>query len=87
MFNFFGEVKEKIKNPNKFKFDAFNVINISGHMIYAEGHTGLVGLSKEQISFKVKGGIIVVQGSDMFLEELSENTIKICGNIKKVEQV
>lgn len=34
---------------------------------------------------KVKGGRIVVEGEEMFLLELTENTIKISGKIKKVE--
>ncbi len=87
MFNFFNEVKDKIKNSNNFALDSFNIINISGHVLYVEGHTGLITLSKELISFKIKKDRIIVEGSDMFLAELNEHTIKICGNIKKVEQV
>ena len=87
MFNFLNEVKENVKNPQNYGFESFNIINISGHLLYVEGHLGLVTLSKERISFKVKKGIIMVEGHDMILAELSENTIKICGTIKKVEQV
>lgn len=87
MFNFLGEIKENIKNSNDFDFDSFNIINVSGRLLYVEGHTGLVSLSKELISFKVKKGAIIVEGQDMILAELSENTIKISGNIKKVEQI
>ncbi len=87
MFNFFNEIKENLKNPKGLEFNSFNIINLSGHLLYVEGHIGLVTLSKELISFKIKGGVIIVEGSDMILSELSENTIKICGNIKKVEQI
>lgn len=87
MFNFFGEVKENLKDSNKLDLDSFNLVNISGRILYAEGHIGLVTLSKEMISFKVKKSVVIVEGKDLVLSELSENTLKICGIIKKVEQV
>lgn len=87
MFNFFNEIKENLKTTNKMELDIFNLVNISGRILYAEGHTGLVTLSKELISFKVKKAVIMVEGKDLILAELSENTLKICGQIKKVEQV
>ena len=83
MFNFFEEIKSKTKNQNM--LDTFQIINMSNKILYADGHKGLVSLSKELISFKVKGGRIVVEGEEMFLLELTENTIKISGKIKKVE--
>lgn len=87
MFNFFNEVKDNIKNPKNLDLNGYNIINISGHLLYVEGHMGLVTLSKELISFRVKKAVIMVEGKDMILSELSDNTIKICGQIKKVEQV
>lgn len=81
MFNFFDEIKSKNQNM----LDTFQIINMSNKILYAEGHKGLVSLSKELISFKVKDGRIVVEGEEMFLLELTENTIKISGKIKKVE--
>lgn len=87
MFNFLSEIKENLKNPENYGFESFNIINISGKILYAEGHLGLVTLSKELISFKVKKGVIMVEGGNLILSELNENTIKIYGNIKKVEQL
>lgn len=87
MFNFLKEIKDNLKNPNNLGLESFNIINISGHLLYVEGHLGLVTLSKDLVSFKVKKGVILVEGQDMVLSELNENTIKICGIIKKVEQI
>lgn len=87
MFNFLKEIKDNLKNPNNLGLESFNIINISGHLLYVEGHLGLVTLSKELVSFKVKKGVILVEGQDMILSELNENTIKICGIIRKVEQI
>ncbi len=87
MFNFLNEVKQNLKNPQGLDLNGFNIINLSGHLLYVEGHLGLVTLSKELISFKVKKSVIIVEGKDMILSELSDNTIKIVGQIKKVEQI
>ena len=83
MFNFFNEIKKGIKNHDF--TGEYHLVNISGKIIYIEGHKGIVLISKEVIAFKVKNGRIVVEGRDLILEELSENTIKISGSIKKIE--
>lgn len=85
MFNFLGEIKQNLKNG--IGIESFNLINISGRLVYIEGHAGLVTLSKELVSLKIKSGMIVIEGSDLTLCELTENTIKISGNIKKTEQI
>lgn len=83
VFNFFDELKKSLKNE-KF-IDKYNIVLVSGKMLYAEGHTGICQLSSEVISFKYKGGIIVVEGKELVLNELLETTLKITGEIKKVE--
>ena len=85
MFNFFNEVKASLKEVEK--LDNFHLINISNRMLYVEGHRGLLTLTKDIISFKVRGGVVMVEGSGLYLLELTENTIKISGDIKKVESV
>lgn len=83
MFNFFNEVKQGVKD---FQFTGgYNLVNISGKVVYVEGHKGIVTISKELMIFKVKDGRITIQGKDMILAELSENTLKISGIIKIVE--
>lgn len=87
MFNFLNELKKNLKIPQELDLNGFNIINIAGNLLYVEGHLGLVTLSKELISFKVKKSVIIVEGKDMVLNELSDSTLKICGKIKKVEQI
>ncbi len=87
MFNFFGEIKQNLRRAKDLDFVGFNIVNISGKLLYVEGHMGLVLLSKENVRVKIKNGIISVFGKDMILQELSENTLKISGKITKVEQV
>ena len=87
MFNFYDEVKKDIENAMKLTLDSYNIVNISGRILYVEGQTGLKTLSKEQIIFKVKKASVIVDGEDMKLYELTENTIKIVGRIFKVEVI
>lgn len=85
MFNFFDELKKSLKNENL--VDRYNIVNVSGKILYVEGHTGICQLSKEVISFKVKGGVVIVEGKGLILNELMEKTLKITGEIKKVEVI
>lgn len=84
MFNFFDEIKNKIGKDFDF-LSEYNLINISGKLLYIEGHKGLTVLSSTTIAFKLKKGRVVVEGENLFLKELTENTILIQGKIKKTE--
>lgn len=84
MFNFFDEIKKKV-NIEAHVIDDYNLITISGKLLYVEGHHGLTILRKNMIAFKIKKGRIVVEGEDLFLKELTENTMLIQGKIVKTE--
>lgn len=83
MFNFFDELKKKSTNAEV--LSNFNIVNMSGKMMYVEGHQGLTVLSTQMIAFKVKKGRYVVEGEDLKLSELTENTMIIQGKIVKTE--
>ena len=78
MFNFFGEIKKDLK------VDEFHIINISNRILYVEGHRGIKTLTKSLVVFKVKNGSVEVEGEGLNLSELTENTLKISGKIKRI---
>lgn len=84
MFNFFDEIKKK-SSQCKDVFYNFNIVNISGKILYIEGHLGLTILSDKIIAFKIKKGRVVVEGEGLFLSELTNNTMMIEGKIVKTE--
>ncbi len=84
MFNFFDEIKDKAQKCKDKIFD-FNLVNMSGGLLYVEGHTGLTILSTTTIAFKVKSGRVVVEGQSLSLTELTGNTMLIEGKIQKTE--
>ncbi len=83
MFNFFDELKKTTKIDG----NAYNIVNVSGKILYVEGHLGICQLSQDIISFKTKGAIIVVEGQNLKLFELMDKTLKITGKIKRVEEM
>lgn len=85
MFNFFNELKAKAGGKDEL-FCEFNLVNMSGHLIYVEGHLGLTILSPTMIAFKIKKGRIVIEGENLILSELTDNTMLIQGKIVKMEQ-
>ena len=84
VFNFFDEIKSKVNLDHNLLND-YNIINISGKLLYVEGHQGVTIITKEMVAFKVKKGRVVVEGHDMILNELTENTLLLQGKITKME--
>ena len=86
MFNFFEEIKGQLRRVDKNLLSSYNMVNLSGKILYVEGHLGLTVLSPTVISFKIKKGRVEVEGENLFLSEISRKTLKIEGQIKRVEE-
>ena len=86
MFNFFEEIKGQLKRVDKNLLSSYNMVNLAGKILYVEGHLGLTILSPTVIAFKIKKGRVEVEGKGLYLSELSQNTLKIEGEIKRVEE-
>lgn len=84
VFNFFDEIKSKVNLDHNLLND-YNIINISGKLLYVEGHQGVTIITKEMVAFKIKKGRVVVEGQNMILNELTENTLLLQGKIIKME--
>ena len=84
MFNFFDEIKKRAYLKEEF-FSDFNIVNMSGKLVYIEGHLGLTVLSPQTIVFKIKKGRVVMEGENMILAELTDNTMLVQGKIIKME--
>lgn len=87
MFNFFDEIKRSVNKVEPQILSSYNIVNISGRILYVEGHLGLTQLSNEVITFKIKKGRVTVEGEELVLAELTDSTMKITGVIKKVEVI
>lgn len=85
MFNFFNEIKNKAVNIDHNLLSDYNIINLSSKILYVEGHLGVTIITKEMVAFKVKRGRVEVSGEDLFLNELTDNTLLLQGKISKME--
>ena len=70
LFNYLGELKKDLKLPDNI-FNSYNLINISGHILYVEGHCGIITIKSEEIVFNVKKGKkISVKGNELKIKIL-----------------
>ena len=83
MFNFFDEIKQGIKNVKA--INEYNIVNVSGRIVYVEGHKGLALLSPQKMNLRLKKGYVSIVGNELVLRELYDQCIKITGKIEKIE--
>lgn len=62
----------------------YRYINIGGKMVYIEGQGGILGLSKEEISFKVHKKVCTIKGSDLYIKYYDNSTALVCGAVVSV---
>ena len=86
MFNFFSEIKNKFKETMS-KTSPYQIVTMGDFLMYVEGAINLMTLSKENIVFKVNGGVIVVSGENLSLKEITTNTLSIVGKIYRWEKI
>ena len=86
MFNFFDSLKQKYKILQN-KISPEQCVMLGDYLLYMEGFTGIITLSKETIVFRIKSGVMSIFGQDLSIKEISPTTITICGKIKQVERI
>lgn len=84
MFNFFNEIIGDYGLETNF-INSFNIVNMSNKLVYIEGHKGVISISKENISIRVKKGVLCVIGKHLQIKRISHSTAVIVGEIKEIE--
>lgn len=85
MFSFFSDILEKSGLEISSVLDGFRLINFSNRAVYLEGFLKVVTFENTNISFKMKKGILKINGEDLVIKNLNTNTVLVCGNIGLVE--
>ena len=62
----------------------YRYTNIGGKMIYLEGQRGIVTLTNEEVSFKLKTKTFTIKGTDLFIKYYDNNTALVYGSIVSV---
>ena len=86
MFNFFNDIVADYGLEIDLK-NGFNLVNISNKILYIEGQKGIVLISEEVMSFRIKKGVITIYGQNLMLKRITNTTLTIIGNINKIESV
>ena len=85
MFSFFSDIIEKIGLEESSVLDGFRLVNFSNRAVYLEGFIKIVTFENTNISFKMKKGVLKINGEDLVIKNLNTNTVLVCGNIGQVE--
>lgn len=62
----------------------YKYINIGGKMVYVEGQSGILNLTREEVSLKVRKKVCTIKGSDLYIKYYDNCTALICGSIVSV---
>ena len=84
MFNFFSELIADYGLEID-GVSSFNIINMSNKLVYIEGQKGVVKISSESMSIRIKGGLVEVLGQNLKLKKISRSTVCIVGKIESIE--
>ena len=84
MFNFFNELALEY-GATIGDWNNFNLVNISNKLVYVEGQKGVIKISTECMTFRVKKSIISVFGQNLIIKRITDTTLVIQGEIKQIE--
>ena len=84
MFNFLEEIKKKASKGKV--ISDYNILVISGCLVYVEGHIGVTVILPQLVAFKVKGSRYEIAGKNLSIRELTENTFTVEGEIDEVKK-
>ncbi len=86
MFNFFSDLKKKYAEIAS-KVVPYQIVLMGNYLMYIEGNLSVMSIKNDNIVLRVKGGVIVVTGTNLAVKDISEFSITIIGNIKGWENV
>ena len=84
MFNFFNELALDY-NLNIGGYNQFNLVNLSNKLVYIEGQKGIIKISTDCITFRVKKSVISVFGQNLTIKRITDSVLVIAGEIKQIE--
>ena len=80
MFDFIDELKELKNNAVGYRY-----INYGGKLVIVQGYKDILFFDDTVVTLKLKTGELSVSGTKLTVTEFSTNSIKIVGNISKIE--
>ena len=84
MVNFVDELVQEYGIENQL-LNNFNIINMSNRLVYVEGQMGVLKISDEVVSFKVKKYAISIFGQHLKIKRINNTTLVVTGEINIIE--
>ena len=78
------ELDSLVTNELGLTLKEYRYINVGGKLLYIEGQNGILNLSKEEISFRLRKKVITVKGSDLYIKYYDNSTAIVGGSIISV---
>lgn len=80
MFDFIDELKELKNNAVGYRY-----INYGGKLVIVQGYKDILFFDDSVTTLKLKTGELSIFGTKLVVTEFSTNSIKVVGNINKIE--
>ena len=85
MFDFFDEITNRTGLPFDILNKGFRVVNFGNKSVFIEGFVSITNFEEEQISIKLKKGIVKIIGRNLAIKNMNIDSIVISGDILSCE--
>ncbi len=85
--NLLDEIDSMLAKEYGITFNDYRLVNISGKVLYIEGHTGINILGQNEMSFKLKKKVLTIKGDNLTVKYFDKSTAIVLGRIVQVEVI
>lgn len=85
--NLLDEIDSYVAKEYGITFKDYRLVNISGKVLYIEGHTGINILGQNEMSFRLKKKLLTIKGENLTVKYFDNSTAIVLGRIVQVEVI
>ena len=85
--NLLDEIDSYVAKEYGITFNDYRLVNISGKVLYIEGHTGINILGQNEMSFRLKKKMLTIKGENLIVKYFDKSTAKELGKIVQVDVI
>lgn len=82
-----NRIAESFELPKEVLLDIPKLRILGNNELYLENHKGIVEYTSEIIRINIKNGLVKVNGSNLHVKEISNESVLILGDITSLEYV
>lgn len=85
--NLLDEIDSYVAKEYGITFNDYRLVNISGKVLYIEGHTGINILGQNEMSFRLKKKMLTIKGENLIVKYFDKSTAIVLGKIVQVDVI